>query len=172
MRVFDGCSQEIHYNPVKIISSALLSANYRYLQDDLTLSPIGVNTAKKAYEMAGCGPEDLDLVELHDAFAPEGILRYEDLGICKRGEGVALLRSGATEIGGKIPVNPSGGLLALGHPLSASGVRIVAEITLHLRGQAGRRQRLNAKLGLAHMMGGWAAGLDGGPACGIHILAR
>ena len=99
-------------------------------------------------------------------------MRYEELDLCKRGDGVSLLRSGATEIGGKIPVNPSGGLLSLGHPLSASGVRVVAEITMHLRGQAGKRQIPNAKIGLAHMMGGWVAGLEGGPACGIHILAR
>ena len=158
-------------NPVKVIGSALLSGNYRYLQNDITLSPLGTKTAKMAYEMAGCGPEDIDVVELHDAFAPEEILRYEDFGLCKPGEGIALLRSGATEIGGKIPVNPSGGLLALGHPLSASGVRVVAEITLHLRGQAGKRQVPNAKVGLAHMLGGAVAGLEAG-ACAIHILAR
>lgn len=160
-------------NPVKIIGSALLSSDYRYLQKDITVSPLGIKTAEMAYEMAGCSPEDIDLVELHDAFAPEEIVRYEDLGLCKQGEGINLLRSGATEVGGRIPVNPSGGLLALGHPLSASGVRIVGEITMHLRGQAGKRQTPNAKVGLAHMMGGWAAGLQGdGACCGIHILAR
>ena len=77
----------------------------------------------------------------------------------------------ATWVGGKIPVNPSGGLLALGHPLSASGVRNIAEIVLHLRGQAGERQTPDAKVGLAHMLGGVVTGLEGG-ACGIHILAR
>ena len=158
-------------NPVKIIASALLSGDFSYHQEDITISPLGTRTAKMAYEMAGVGPEDLDLVELLEAFAPEEILRYEDLGLCKPGDGVKLLRSGATKIGGKIPVNPSGGLLSLGHPLSASGVRIIAEVTMHLRGQAGERQTPNAKLGLAHMLGGAVAGLEAG-ACGIHILAR
>jgi benzoylsuccinyl-CoA thiolase BbsB subunit len=158
-------------NPVKIVGSVLLSGDYTYRQKDITLSPLGSKAAKMAYEMAGIGPEDLDLVELHEAFASEEILRYEDLGLCGPGEGVELLRSGATEVGGKIPVNPSGGLLALGHPLSASGVRVVAEITLHLRGQAGKRQTPNAKVGLAHMLGGAVADLEAG-ACGIHILTR
>ena len=157
--------------PIKIIGSSLLSGDYKYLQKDITTSPLGKAAALKAYEMAGCGPEDLDVVEIHDAFAPEELLRYEDLGLCPAGEGVALLRSGATSIGGKIPVNPSGGLLALGHPLSASGVRVIAEITLHLRGQAGKRQTPDAKVGLAHMLGGAVAGLEAG-ACSIHILAR
>lgn len=157
--------------PVKIIGSALLSGNYTYSQKDITVSDLGRKTSQLAYEMAGCGPEDLDLVELHDAFAPEELLRYEDLGLCRDGESISLLRSGATEIGGRIPVNPSGGLLALGHPLSASGVRVVAEITLHLRGLAGKRQTPGAKVGLAHMLGGVVPGLEAG-ACGIHILAR
>jgi len=158
-------------NPVKIIASTLLSGDFTYQQEDITVSSLGTRAAKMAYEMAGIGPEDVDLVELHDAFAPEEILRYEDLGLCKQGDGVKLLRSGATKIGGKIPVNPSGGLLSLGHPLSASGVRIIAEVTMHLRGQAGERQTPNAKVGLAHMLGGQVAGLEAG-ACGIHILAR
>ncbi len=157
--------------PVKIIGSALLSAGYSWRRKEITSSPLGVETARMAYEMAGCGPEDIDLVELHDAFANEEILRYEDLGLCGRGEGVAFLRSGASALGGKVPVNPSGGLLSLGHPLSASGVRVVAEVTLHLRGQAGKRQVEGARVGLAHMLGGFAAGLEAG-ACGIHILKR
>ena len=169
------CSMEIarRYTtkPVKVIGSALLSGDYGYLQKDITTSSLGTKTAKIAYEMAGVGPEDLDLVELHDAFAPEEILRYEDLGLCKRGEGTQLLRSGGTELGGRIPVNPSGGLLALGHPLSASGVRNIVEIVWHLRGQAGERQIPDAKVGLAHMLGGSVTRLEAG-ACGIHILAR
>lgn len=156
--------------PIMVIGSALLSGGYRYRQDDITISLLGSKTAKMAYEMAGVGPEDIDLVELHDAFANEEMLRYEELGLCKQGEGVKLVREKATWIGGKVPVNPSGGLLALGHPLSASGVRNIAEIVLHLRGQAGERQTPNAKVGLAHMLGGSVSGLEAG-ACGIHILA-
>lgn len=157
--------------PIKVIGSVLLSGDYRYLQQDITTSSTGNKAAKMAYEMAGVGPEDIDVVELHDAFANEEMLRYEELGLCEPGEGTRLIRERATWIGGTIPVNPSGGLLALGHPLSASGVRNIAEIVLHLRGQAGERQTPNAKVGLAHMMGGVVAGLADG-ACGIHILAR
>lgn len=157
--------------PIRVIGSALLSGEHKYLMEDMTISPLGQRTAKMAYEMAGVGPEDIDVIELHDAFAPEEVVRYEDLGLCKVGEGTRLLRDKATWVGGKIPVNPSGGLLALGHPLSASGVRNVCEIVLHLRGQAGERQTPNAKVGLAHMLGGAVIGLEAG-ACGIHILAR
>ena len=157
--------------PIRVIGSALLSGDYRYLHQDITTSAIGTVTAKKAYEMAGVGPEDIDVVELHDAFANEEILRYEELGLCPPGEGTRLVREKATWVGGRIPVNPSGGLLALGHPLSASGVRNIGEIVLHLRGQAGERQTPNAKVGLAHMLGGAVAGLEAG-ACSVHILAR
>jgi benzoylsuccinyl-CoA thiolase BbsB subunit len=111
------------------------------------------------------------VVELHDAFANEEMLRYEELGLCQIGEGTRLVREKATWVGGRIPVNPSGGLLALGHPLSASGVRNIGEIVLHLRGQAGDRQTPDAKVGLTHMEGGSVASLVAG-ACGIHILAR
>jgi len=158
--------------PIRILASTLLSGEYKYMQEDITMSILGRKLSKMAYEMAGCGPEDIDLVELHDAFANEEVLRYEDLGLCKQGEGIALLRSGATQIGGKIPVNPSGGLLSLGHPLSASGIRTIAEIVLHLRGEAGERQTPNAKVGLAHMLGGIVADLEAGVAGSIHILAK
>ncbi len=158
--------------PIRVIASTLQSGDYKEFQEDITVSPVGTRVAKMAYEMAGCGPEDIDLVEMHDAFANEEILRYEDLGLCKQGEGIALLRTGATEIGGRIPVNPSGGLLSLGHPLSASGVRAVCEVILHLRGQAGARQTPDAKVGLAHMLGGVVAGLEHGVVASIHILAR
>ena len=157
--------------PIKVIGSALLSGDYGYRRQDITISPLGSETARMAYEMAGVGPEDIDLIELHDAFAPEEMLRYEDLGLCKTGEGIRLVRDRATWIGGKIPVNPSGGLLSLGHPLSASGVRTIVEIVWHLREQAGDRQTPNAKIGLAHMLGGAVASLEAG-ACSIHILAR
>lgn len=157
--------------PVKIEASVLLSSDYFFKKEDLTSFDVQTKAAAMAYEMAGIGPEDLDIVELHDAFASEEIVHYEDLGLCKKGEGIELLRSGATALGGKIPVNPSGGLLSLGHPLSASGVRTVAEVTQHLRGQAGKRQVEGAKVGLAQMLGGVVSGLEVG-ACGIHILSR
>jgi benzoylsuccinyl-CoA thiolase BbsB subunit len=158
-------------HPIKVEASVLLSGDYFYKKKDLTSFSVGKKAAQKAYEMAGIDPADIDLIELHDAFAPEEIVHYEDLGICKEGEGVELLRSGATAVGGRIPVNPSGGLLSLGHPLSASGVRTVCEVALHLRGQAGKRQTPDARVGLAQMLGGMANGLETG-ACGIHILSR
>jgi benzoylsuccinyl-CoA thiolase BbsB subunit len=158
-------------NSVKIIGSALMSGDYTFRQKDITVTSMGVKTPKKAYEMAGVGPEDLNVIEIHDAFAPEEFVRYEDLGLCKRGEAVGLLRSGATTLGGRVPVNPSGGLMSLGHPLSASGVRVVVDIARQLRGQAGKAQVPDAKIGLAHMLGGVVTGLESG-ACGIQILAR
>ena len=167
------CSGEIakRYTtkPVKIAASVLLSADYFFKKPDLTSFTMGKNACKMAYEMAGIGPEELDLIELHDAFACEELIHYEDMGICKPGDSIGLLRSGATALGGKIPVNPSGGLLALGHPLAASGTRVVGEIALHLRGQAGQRQVPNAKVGLAQMLGGVETGLEAG-AAGVHIM--
>lgn len=159
-------------HPIRVIASTLQTGDYKYLQDDICASPVGRRTAKMAYEMAGCDPKDVDLVEMHDAFANEEILRYEDLLLCNQGEGLDLLRTGATKIGGRIPVNPSGGLLSLGHPLAASGVRTVCEVVLHLRGQAGERQTPNAKVGLAQMLGGLVTGLEHGVTASIHILAR
>jgi benzoylsuccinyl-CoA thiolase BbsB subunit len=154
---------------IRIAASALMSGDYKFRQKDITVSPLCKKTAKMAYEMAGVGPEDLDVIELHDAFANEEILRYEDLSLCGIGEGTRMLRDKDTWIGGKLPVNPSGGLLSLGHPLSASGIRVMAELVLHLRGQAGERQTPNAKVGLAHMLGGPVAGIEAG-VCSIHIL--
>ncbi len=156
--------------PVKIVGSALVSGDYFYKKEDLTSMGMGVKAAQMAHEQAGVGPRDLNVVELHDAFASEEIIHHEDLGLCPRGQGIALLRSGATSYGGRIPVNPSGGLLSLGHPLSASGVRTICEITLQLRGQAGERQVPGARLGLAQMLGGSATGLESG-AASVHILA-
>lgn len=155
-------------NP-RIVASVLVSGDYAYKKDDLTSMELGARAARQAYEQAGLGPEDLDLVELHDAFASEELVHYEDLGLCARGDAVALLRSGATSLGGRIPVNPSGGLLSLGHPLSASGVRNICEITQQLRGEAGERQIPGARVGLAQMLGGAATGLETGAAT-IHIM--
>ena len=123
------------------------------------------HAAKKAYEMAGVGPEDLDLVELHDCFATAEILHYENLGLCKDGEAGQMIDSGATALGGKIPVNVSGGLLSKGHPLGATGIANIYEVTTHLRGEAGKRQVPNARLGLTHVIGL-------GSACAVHILER
>lgn len=158
-------------NPVWIAGSSLVSGDYSHFQEDICISGMSKEAASRAYEMAGLGPEDLDLVELHDAFAATEIPNIEDLGLCPRGEGGRFIDDGQADLGGSIPVNPSGGLLSQGHPLSASGVRQVCEITWHLRGTAGNRQIEGAKVGLAHMEGGVVTGIQGG-ACGINILKR
>lgn len=157
--------------PVYIAASALFMGNYKYIQEDITFSPLTYKTVHQAYEMAGIGPEDLDLVELHDPFTAAELCHYEEMGLCPRGEGQRLIDEGATYLGGSIPVNPSGGLLAQGHPLSATGVRQIAECTWHLRGEAGERQVPDAKVGMAHVVGGTVAGLEVGT-CGVTILKR
>jgi benzoylsuccinyl-CoA thiolase BbsB subunit len=156
---------------VRVLASVLQSSDHFYRKDNLTSFDAGKRVAGLAYEMAGIGPKDLDVVELHDAFAPEELVHYEDLGLCPRGDAVALLRSGATSLGGRVPVNSSGGLLSLGHPLSASGVRVVGDIVQQLRGEAGPRQKEGARIGLAQMLGGNVNGLEMG-AASVHILAR
>ncbi|WP_324651322.1 thiolase family protein [Georgenia sp. H159] len=154
---------------VRIAASVLRSGDYFYKRRDLTSFTLGATTAALAYESAGVDPLDVDVVELHDAFASEEIVHYEDLQLCPVGDGVGLLRSGATSLGGRVPVNPSGGLLSLGHPLSASGVRVVADVTAQLRGTAGDVQVPGARVGVAQMLGGASAGIETG-ACAVQVL--
>lgn len=111
--------------------------------------------AREAYASAGVGPDDLDVVELHDAAAPAELLLYEQLGLCAPGEASALLRSGTTTLGGRLPVNPSGGLLSKGHPIGASGCAQIVELTDQLRQRSSGRQVEGARIGLAHNAGGW-----------------
>jgi len=110
--------------------------------------------AVAAYEKAGIGPDELDLVECHDAFTISELMHYEALGLCDAGESGALVGSGATALGGRIPVNVSGGLLSKGHPIAATGVAQIGEIKQQLCEQADARQVDNARVGLAHCMGG------------------
>ncbi|HEY4409085.1 MAG TPA: thiolase family protein [Acidimicrobiia bacterium] len=110
--------------------------------------------ARAAYEQAGLGPLDVDVAEVHDACAPAELWIYEELGLCAPGEAAKLLRDGATHLGGRIPVNPSGGLLSKGHPLGATGCGQLVELTEQLRGRAGGRQVSGARVGLAHNCGG------------------
>jgi acetyl-CoA acyltransferase len=121
------------------------------------------NAAAQAYEMAGVGANDLDLVELHDCFATAEVLHYENLGLCADGEAGKMIDEKATWLGGRIPVNLSGGLLSKGHPIGATGIANVYEVATHLRGGAGKRQAEGARIGLAHVIGL-------GTCCGIHIL--
>jgi benzoylsuccinyl-CoA thiolase BbsB subunit len=157
--------------PVMIAASVLKSGDYSFRWKDMTFSDMTYKCANEAYEMAGLGPKDIDVCELHDAFAVNELQHYVELGFCKRGEEARLIEDGITEISGKLPVNPSGGLLSKGHPISASGVAQVAELVWQLRGQAGKRQVANAKVGLAHVAGGEVSGLESG-AVAVHILKR
>ena len=157
--------------PIKVTGSSFVSGSYNFAQTDITQFDFGIKAVNLAYDMAGLDPKDINVVEIHDAFANEELIRYEDLQLCPRGGAVELLRSGATELGGRVPVNPSGGLLSLGHPLSASGVRVVVDIARQLRGESGGMQVEGAKVGIAHMLGGAITGLQGG-GCGIHVLVK
>jgi acetyl-CoA acyltransferase len=123
------------------------------------------NAAAIAYEQAGVGPEDLDLVELHDCFATAELVHYDNLMLCPEGGAVDFFQSGATWRDGSKPVNVSGGLQSKGHPIAATGIANIWEICHHLRGEAGDRQIAGAKVGLAHVIGL-------GSACGVHILER
>src|SRR5262245_20584323 len=123
------------------------------------------NAAKQAYEKAGVGPQDLDLVELHDCFATAELIHYDNLGLCEPGGAGAFIDSGAPYRDGTTPVNVSGGLISKGHPIGMTGAAGVFEITTQLRGEAGDRQIEGAKVGMAHVIGL-------GSACGIHILEK
>jgi acetyl-CoA acyltransferase len=123
------------------------------------------NAAHQAYEQAGIGPADLDLVELHDCFATAELVHYDNLMLCPPGEAPDFFNSGATWRDGTTPVNVSGGLESKGHPIAATGIANIWEIATHLRGEAGNRQITGAKVGLAHVIGL-------GSACGIHILEK
>ncbi len=121
------------------------------------------NAATLAYEQAGVGPEDLDLVELHDCFATAELVHYDNLMLCEEGGAVDFFNSGAPSRDGKLPVNVSGGLESKGHPISATGIANIWEVCQHVRNEGGPRQIEGAKVGLAHVIGL-------GSACGIHIL--
>jgi len=156
---------------VRLAASAITSGCYTNPakgepgQDD----DLAIRAGQAAYEMAGLGPADIDVAEVHDAFTIGEILAYENLGFCARGEGGRMVDEGATALGGRLPVNPSGGRLSLGHPLGATGVVQVVELTRQLQGRAGARQTPGAKTALAHVQGGSTPGIGTG-ACAVHIL--
>ena len=159
-------SLEQQRRAVKVSASVLTSDPYQeacqILPDVNTLTR---NAATKAYEQAGIGPDDLDLVELHDCFATAELVHYDNLMLCPEGGAVDFFESGAPWRDGSMPVNVSGGLQSKGHPISATGIANVWEVCHHLRGEAGDRQIEGAKVGLAHVIGL-------GSACGIHILEK
>ncbi len=156
--------------PVSVLASVVQSGLFETGHEDMIEAEITARTARMAYEQAGIGPQDLSLIECHDAFTISELLYYEALGLCERGDAPQLLASGATALGGRIPVNPSGGLIAKGHPPGATGVAQIVEVCEHLQGRAGKRQVAGARLGLTQVTGGGIWGVDHA-ACSIHILS-
>jgi acetyl-CoA acyltransferase len=159
-------SLEQRRRAVKVSASVLTTDPY---EEGCQVLP-NVNTLTRkaatiAYEQAGIGPADLDLVELHDCFATAELVHYDNLMLCEEGGAADFFNSGATWRDGSTPVNVSGGLESKGHPIAATGIANVWEICHHLRGEAGERQIKDAKVGLAHVIGL-------GSACGVHVLER
>ena len=159
-------SLEQQRRAVKVSASILTSDPWQeacqVLPDVNTLTR---NAAHQAYEQAGVGPQDLNLVELHDCFATAELVHYDNLMLCDEGGAVDFFESGAPYRDGRMPVNVSGGLQSKGHPISATGIANIWEVCQHVRGEAGDRQIEGAKVGLAHVIGLASA-------CGIHILER
>ncbi len=154
---------------VRVLASELQTE--RYERGHLFVGPVvgparmSVDTSRAAYAQADLGPEDMDLVQVHDAFAIEELEYYELLGLCREGEAEACIERGDFALGGRVAVSTDGGLIARGHPGGPTGLAQIWETTLQLRGEAGKRQVKDARVGLCHMMGG-------GSVCVIHILAR
>ena len=157
-------SLEQQRRAIKVSASVLTSDPYEEGCQVLpNVNTLTRNAARIAYEQAGIGPSDLDLVELHDCFATAELVHYDNLMLCDEGGAVDFFNSGATWRDGSMPVNVSGGLESKGHPIAATGIANVWEVCHHLRGEAGDRQIQGAKVGLAHVIGL-------GSACGVHIL--
>jgi acetyl-CoA acetyltransferase len=146
--------------PVKVVASVLHSGWDHAIEEPGTVELC----SREAFEEAGLGPDDLDVVECHDASAPAEITAYESIGLCKKGEGGPLVDSGATRLGGRIPVNTSGGLLRKGHPVGATGIAQIVELSEQLQGRSERRQVEGARVALAHN-GGGNIGADAAAMC-------
>lgn len=150
--------------PVTVAASVLASGAPVASRD----AAVATRASRRAYDAAGIGPDDLDLAEVHDASAPAEIFLYEELGFCRPGEGGRLVADGVTALGGTLPVNTSGGLLAKGHPVGATGIAQIVEVVEQLRGRAGARQVGRARVALTQNAGGV---LEGEPAaCAVHLF--
>jgi acetyl-CoA acetyltransferase len=155
------CSREFaakhgHGRPVKIVAQAMATDKLEdFAQGALGMIGVGMSrrAAQAVYEQAGIGPEDVDVIELHDCFSTNELITYESLGLCKEGEGGRLIDTDAVTYGGKWVVNPSGGLLSKGHPLGATGLAQCAELVWQLNGMAEKRQVEGARIGLQHNVG-------------------
>jgi len=153
--------------PVHIVGSGQASDTIGLYERESLTSLKAVRLAgQEAYMMAGVEPKDLDVAEVHDCFTIAEILAYEDLGFCGSGKGGNLIQEGGTELGSKLPVNPSGGLKSKGHPVGATGTAQAYEIYLQLTGQAQKRQVDGAEIGLSHNVGG------SGATASVHIYRR
>ncbi len=166
------CSEEIAKRLgddmlVEVVGSAVATDPLTiHLRDDPTTITATQKASRKAYRMAGIGPEKIDLVEVHDAFSILGVINLEDLGFAKKGEGWRLVKEGETEMDGKIPTNTMGGLKARGHPVGATGIYQICEVVMQLRDEAGANQVEGAEYGLAQNLGGV------GSTVAINILRR
>ena len=157
---------------VRILSSAVKSGEFKNGFRDMTLSELSFRTVAEAYEQAGITAKDVDVAEVHDAFSIAEVMYYEALGLTERGQGSRLLREGAPYIDGDLPINPSGGLLARGHPVGATGVAQIVETSLQLQRRAGDVQiPRDADIGVTHCTGGGAWGFDHG-VCTVSVLGR
>lgn len=174
----DGAAAAVLMSEAKVKAHGLMDRAVRIKASSLTSDPwserdlvmqdfntVTQMAADQAYAQAGVAPEDINLVELHDCFATAELVHYENLRLCAPGEAGRMIDTGEVALGGRVPVNVSGGLLSKGHPLGATGIANVYEICTHLRGKAGARQVPGARLGLTHVVGM-------GSACAVHILER
>ena len=152
--------------PVKIRASILTAGSTR----DSGFEPVGVRAGRMAYERAGLGPQEIDVAEVHDATAFGELWQYENMGFCPEGEGGPFAESGATALGGRLPVNTSGGLECRGHPIGASGIAQLHELVMQLRGDAGPRQVEGARIALAENGGGFVEAAEA--AMCVHILEK
>ncbi len=154
---------------VDIAACELVSGTFTFPGEEH--EAITKRAAKRAYEKAGIGPEDVNVAEVHDGMAPAELLLYEELGFCGDGEAGRMIDEGNTTLTGNIPVNPSGGLAAKGHPVGATGLAQITEVVWQMRGEAGERQVGNKpKVGLTENAGGWSS--DDNAACAVTILKR
>ena len=183
LRLFDCCAnadgaacvilaneekaKNISDTPVWIAASATASAPMSILRrETLTSLPSAVEASRQAYKMAGIGPNEVDVADVHDCFTIAEILAYEDLGFAEKGKGGKFIEDGQSKIGGKVPVNVDGGLKSKGHPVGATGVSMAVEMVKQLRGEAGKRQVSGAEVGLTHNVGGI------GQYCFVHVFRR
>ncbi len=156
---------------IRLAASTLFTGTVDVEPTTMTFEPLTQKTALAAYEKAGIGPEDVDFAEVHDCFSIAEVLRVEGLGLFEQGTYPGAVERGEADIGGRLPINPSGGLLGKGHPLGGTGVAQVVELVRQLRGEAGVRQIEGAKVGLAHCRGGKAVGIEGA-ACTVQVLVK